>query len=182
MDCEELASNMAHFPATGISGESRQNGYSGGGYDDGKESRLIAKNDKLCQKLQEINGISKNNVSANVQETFETGNRCQSNGGGQRKNVVPESFEPCSYLLAFYTYFSYAVLAIVGYVNDIVRPRASAEKNRQVNFNQADLRSVSLTLVDQCVKFSARTAGSWKHQLKYGKFDFTGLRATVCKL
>ena len=138
MECQELASNMAHFVATGILGESRQNGYSGGGYDDRKQSRLTAKNDKLCQKSQEINGISNNNVSANAQGTFETGDKSQSNGGGQRKNVVSESFEPCSYLLALYTYFSYAVLAILGYVNDIVRPRASAQKNRQVSVYPAD--------------------------------------------
>ena len=135
MDCEELASNVALFAATGISGKSsiRQNGYSRGGYDGGKEIRWIG-NEKVSHKLRKLNGISNNNVSANEQQTLDTGNECQSNGGGQPKKAVSESFEPCSYLDAFYTYLCYAVLAIVGYVNDIVRPRASAEKNRQVIF------------------------------------------------
>ena len=144
MDSEELASNVAHFAATGISGESsiRRNGYrggGGGGYDSGKESRGIEKSEKLSQKLQNIGGILKNNVSANEQGTSETGNDCQNNGGGQRKNVVSEPSEPCSYLVTFYTYLAYAILAIVGYVNDIVRPRASAEKNHHVIFFQAGL-------------------------------------------
>jgi len=51
----------------------------------------------------------------------------------RKSNVtVKESFEQCSLLDALYTYLCYAFLAIVGYVNDLVRPRDSTEKFRSV--------------------------------------------------
>ncbi len=43
-----------------------------------------------------------------------------------------ESFEECSLWDAFCTYLCYAVLVIVGYVNDLVRPRTANEKHRDV--------------------------------------------------
>lgn len=43
-----------------------------------------------------------------------------------------ESFEECSLWDAFCTYLCYAVLVLVGYVNDLVRPRTAKEKHRDV--------------------------------------------------
>lgn len=43
-----------------------------------------------------------------------------------------ESFEECSLWDAFCTYLCYAVLVLVGYVNDLLRPRTATEKHREV--------------------------------------------------
>jgi hypothetical protein len=51
---------------------------------------------------------------------------------GPPTQEVRESFEQCSLLDALYTYLCYTVLVLVGYVNDILRPRASTEKFRMV--------------------------------------------------
>lgn len=51
----------------------------------------------------------------------------------QRKRAG-ESFEECSLWDAFCTYLCYAVLVLVGYVNDFVRPRTAKEKHRDVSF------------------------------------------------
>jgi len=52
---------------------------------------------------------------------------------GKRKQAG-ESFEECSFWDAFCTYMCYAFLVIVGYINDVIRPRANQEKNRQVSY------------------------------------------------
>jgi len=44
--------------------------------------------------------------------------------------VVRESFEACSLIDAIYTYLCYVVLLLVGYANDVLRPRASTEQYR----------------------------------------------------
>jgi hypothetical protein len=49
-----------------------------------------------------------------------------------KRRQAKESFEECSLWDAFCTYMCYAFLVIVGYINDIFRPRANQEKNRQV--------------------------------------------------
>ncbi|CAG7727542.1 unnamed protein product, partial [Allacma fusca] len=54
----------------------------------------------------------------------------QNNNRDKVPRKVQESFEKCSFIDAFYTYMCYAVLVIVGYINDLVRPRASVERNR----------------------------------------------------
>ena len=57
------------------------------------------------------------------------------NGYGTVGNVrvdTHEEKEPCPLLHAILTYFGYAVLVLVGYINDIVRPRISKEKHREV--------------------------------------------------
>lgn len=52
----------------------------------------------------------------------------------RNKSKVPvvESFEQCSLLDALYTYLCYSFLVIVGYINDLLRPRESTEKFRSV--------------------------------------------------
>ena len=54
----------------------------------------------------------------------------------KRKRIEPraisESFEQCSIWDAFCTYLCYAVLVLVGYANDIIRPTASKERNREI--------------------------------------------------
>lgn len=49
------------------------------------------------------------------------------------KREIHESFEQCSYWDAFCTYMCYFVLVVVGYANDIIRPLAEKEKNRNVS-------------------------------------------------
>lgn len=49
------------------------------------------------------------------------------------RKFAKDSFEEASLWDAFCTYVCYAFLVIVGYVNDIIRPRTTLEKNREVS-------------------------------------------------
>ena len=52
-----------------------------------------------------------------------------------RSNIkkIQEENEPCSLIDAFFTYLCYAVLVLVGYMNDFIRPITTQEKNRPVS-------------------------------------------------
>jgi hypothetical protein len=49
------------------------------------------------------------------------------------RKFAEASYEEASLWDAFSTYLCYAMLVICGYVNDIIRPRTTLEKNREVN-------------------------------------------------
>lgn len=59
-------------------------------------------------------------------------NGTEENGVKKVRKFAGESFEEASLWDAFCTYLCYAVLVIVGYVNDFIRPRTTLEKNREV--------------------------------------------------
>ena len=50
-----------------------------------------------------------------------------------RNKKIQEENEPCSLIDAFFTYLCYAVLVLVGYMNDFIRPITTQEKNRPVS-------------------------------------------------
>ena len=74
-------------------------------------------------KFQRGKGGSRNRVGAKLKS-------------GNSENVAHlvhhEEKEPCPLLHAIFTYLCYAVLILVGYINDLIRPRTSKEKQREV--------------------------------------------------
>jgi serine palmitoyltransferase len=85
------------------------------------------------------NGFAHHSPKSKSHETTLAGDndsfyRDQKDGFIQNRDVakrkMQESFEECSLLDAIYTYLCYTFLILVGYVNDLIRPRAAKEKNR----------------------------------------------------
>lgn len=104
-------------------------------------SKSIYLQAKVNNKKESLNVRYKSSISFQENKSaaaISLSTKSKLNGGKNATGCdkpVKESFEPCSYIDAFYTYLCYAVLAIVGYINDIVRPRAAAEKYREVSIN-----------------------------------------------
>ncbi|CAG7818410.1 unnamed protein product, partial [Allacma fusca] len=79
-------------------------------------------------------------IKGGVRNGFVTGNHAKKGSDISKlrddrlRKKVQEEVESCSFVDAFFTYLCYAVLVIVGYFNDFIRPRTSQERNR-VGYN-----------------------------------------------